>query len=187
MSHKQKDPLIVRLVGWLFLAAIIITPVYYYSSFEQIAGEHLDLTPWDLKMIPVGMLAFFLFWKAMEKFVFAPFLRLNIEREAITSGAMDTAQDLLAEAESIQQKYTDKINEARATAVKAKLDKLETARKEASEIIAQAENQAATIIESARSDLETNANKIRTDLLSEIESLANDIVQKLKTKPELTA
>lgn len=185
MAHSKKDPAFVKALGWLFLLAIIALPIYYYSAFEAFAINTFDLTEHDIKMIPVGIVLFFAFWKAMERFVFNPYLNLFEAREKATSGSEDLAQEILTSAKDVDSKFDKEIATARKEAVSKKLDAIEDAKKEAAALIEKAEDDSLAKTLEARKSIESEVEKIRETLNADVDSLSNEIVEKIKTKPQL--
>ena len=181
---RAKDPLIVKLLGYLFLIAIFVFPAIYYPSFETIMVETFDLQRIEIQLIPVGAILFFLFWKLMDKKVFSPFLALVEAREKATAGSLVDADKIYKQATDVAEKTEAEILQARKDAVKIKNEKILEAKIKVDNSIKDFEQEMLTRLLESRNHLELEVDKINQDLNSSQETLANEIVEKIKVGPQ---
>lgn len=138
-----------------------------------------DLTPQDGRMILIGTVVFFLFWRIADVLIFRPFLALYEEREALTTGASHSSRDLLEKAAVIRARTEEQVNTARLSAVARKLEVLSAAKQEAAKVTEAAETEVQEAVRKARWEREQNLSQTRERVLSEAETLAREVVGKL--------
>lgn len=142
-----------------------------------------DLTMIDAYMIGVVSILFVFFWRAMERVLFKPYLKLIEAREKATVGAEEEATAAYTQAEVGEREYDAKILEARRSAMEKKLAVLAKAKIEADKIAHDATAESEKILAAARGEIRAEADTARTQLNDQAQSLANDLVAKLKQPP----
>lgn len=145
-----------------------------------------DLTLIDGQMILVGAAVFLLFWKLFDTVVFRHFVALTEAREALTSGALTTAHDTIAQAKSLTDTYNQKIFEARAESMKEKLAEVARAKTEGASLISQAEDHAQEEIRKQRWEAQQDMESLRANVMKDADEIARVVVEKVK-KPGQTA
>lgn len=141
----------------------------------------LDLVPQDVVMIFVGALLFTLLWKALEAWLFLPFLKVVEARESATKGAVSDAAEMQQRADNLMREYNSELARKRVEAVERKLKLLEETKTKAAGIVSQAQQGAKSIIESARSEVVRRESELETRLAGEVDQVVDLVVQKLKT------
>lgn len=170
-----------------FVAFIVAEIIFNLPAVITFSEKNLELTAMDVKMIPVGGLLFFIFWKAMEAKVFIPYLKLFEAREAATVGSVGIANEIESEARSLQEQYKQGIFNARKDAVQQKLEKLEIVKKDNTAVLTEAETKASQISDNARKELEAKMAELSNSLNQKVENLSEEVVNKIKAKPRLAA
>ena len=139
-----------------------------------------NLTHDDVRMIPVGVVLFVIFWQIFARVFVKPYLKLIETREEATSGAQSEAQSKEAEAQAILAQYEDRLTTARVHAMKRRLDELESVKQETVALIAKAESDAAEETKRGRADIQKKLDSIRASVMGDADSMADMIVQRLK-------
>jgi len=144
-----------------------------------------DLTVVDGYMILVVAVLFVILWKALEKTLFIPYIRLIEARERATVGVEEEANAAYSKAEVGERDYLLKIADARKIAMEKKLAIVAKAKGEAAKIADDATKEAERILLSARAEIKKDAEAARKATLLNAEELANDLVSKLKQPPAI--
>lgn len=139
-----------------------------------------DLVPFDLLMIGIGATLFVIYWKALSKVLFDPFMKLLESREASTEGAVDEAAEIKNRAAALSNTYNEKISAVRITSMEERLKKTGEARKKAQEIIDKAEGHAQEQVRKVRWEIQQNISTLREDALKNSESLASLVVSRIE-------
>lgn len=150
----------------------------------SIAENTFDLTPEDLKMIPISGIGFLVFCWLMQKFFFARVIALIETREAMTEGAQSSAQDLLQKAEDLQKEAEQKLFDARLAGAQAKMATLNKARSEAQSISDGAQARTAEQLKIGRGEIEARSAELESQLLSQLSQLTDTAVKKVLALPE---
>jgi F0F1-type ATP synthase membrane subunit b/b' len=114
--------------------------------------QSLSLTEADARMIPVATVLFFMLYGALSRLLFQPLLSLIAEREKRTVGFEDASGELKERAQEIRNRVEVKASLAEAEVQQERRAMLETARKEAAEILGKAEQTAADMIKKGRTE-----------------------------------
>ena len=138
-----------------------------------------DLVRYDAGMILVGAVLFVVFWKALEKSLFGPYLKLIEQREAATSGAEQTAQEKIAKSDDLNRQYDSKLLEQRVTFMQAKLAALDRAKSEADQITGSASKAAQEKLSALRQEISAKVSQIKASSEREADALTEIIVQKV--------
>lgn len=149
------------------------------ESFLQFAEQNLSLTPADLSMIPVGMVAFFIFWKLMESFVFRPFLELHEKREEATTLALSGSEEVLINAQRIEASFEAQLTEQRIKFAQEKMDTLQKAKKEGERIIADKQMAIEEKALKEREESEQELLAVWKEALKDVESLSDTLAEKV--------
>lgn len=166
---------------------VVAQAIFSLPGVIKFCEDNLELNAMDVRMIPVGGLLFFIFWRLMAEGVFKPYLKLFEAREAATIGSLDAANEIISEAKKLEAEYEDGVFNARKKAVSDKLLKLEEIKKENTAALSEAESKAAEITEQSRKNLEVKISELRSSLDSKVEELSGEVVEKIKIKPKLAA
>jgi F-type H+-transporting ATPase subunit b len=118
----------------------------------------------------------------VNQFVFKPYFRAFLERQAQTTGSQDQAEQILTQTRELEALYQRKMR-GLAADIKEVFDR---ARSEAAskqeKLNSEAREQAKNTIESGRRQIEIEYNKAREELLKETDGLSRDIAGKLISK-----
>lgn len=136
----------------------------------------------DLPMILVGAILFYTFWKAATKLFFNDFISLFEARDAATTGAEQTAVDMLETAQRINNELDSQVFEARMLALEKKNQIVAKAKAQANNIIEEAEGKAQETLRSVKWGLMQNIDQLRAETLKEAESLSDLVVEKIITQ-----
>lgn len=136
-------------------------------------------------MIPVVGVLFILLWRALDKNLFGPYLKLLEAREAATEGAHDEAHQAESKAAASIQDYQERMSEARRAGAEKKLTLVNQAKAEADRIIAEAEAGAQEYIEKIRAEISQNIEGIRKEVMADAEGLAEELCNKASVPPAL--
>lgn len=182
---KTWDSIVFCLILVLFAIGLSqLTLAFFDEDSFQAIIKTLDLTASDVKMIPVGAVLFFMFWKFFDGLVFNKYLKLHEEREAAGSGAEVSAENKIEEAKQLTAEYEEKLHAARVEFTKEKLTKVDLAKKAAHTEISRASKQAEESLTESREKLASQAERIREDLNSQVDALSRELTDKIKQKPE---
>jgi F0F1-type ATP synthase membrane subunit b/b' len=142
--------------------------------------KNLDLVPLDLAMILLWAVLFVVFWKLLEKFLFAPYLALGAARSAATVELEAQAQKNSEEAAILLKDYEAKIAEERVLAIKQQISSLNEAKGSAASIIAEAEKNSEHYLKQVRKEINGQLSVLRESAFQDVDSLARMIVEKAK-------
>lgn len=138
------------------------------------------LEPFDVPMIVLGAVLFYIFCKLFGKHVVMPYMRLMEAREAATEGVVREAQAELRAAGELQHEFDARIQQARIAALAEKLKIVESAKKEGADLLKNAEDAARKILEEERGVLKQSLEEERSKASLEEESLVALVLQKLR-------
>jgi F0F1-type ATP synthase membrane subunit b/b' len=141
--------------------------------------KKFSLEPLDIPMILISALLFVALWKILDKKLFSPYLALLDARDSLTTGAADSARELLQKAETLTNEYNGRIVQTRVEAMKLKLEAVNAAKAEAQSITEQAEGEAQELIRNARWETAQKITALREEAFREADRMADAIVQKL--------
>ncbi|MBI4461707.1 MAG: ATP synthase F0 subunit B [Acidobacteria bacterium] len=121
-------------------------------------------------VVLVFLLYFFLRWG-----FFRPLERVLAEREALTTGARQAAEQLLVEAEAKTREYEERLRHARAEiyreqeslrrqALEGRMRILRATREQANQMIREAKTQLLRDVEAARGDLERESQRLAEEI-----------------------
>ncbi len=139
----------------------------------------LDLTVTDFWMILVVTVVFAIFSSILGKLCFQPFLRLYEERERLTEGAVDSADEQRQEAARLTSEYEESIQQGRMKGMQERLEKLGEARLEAARKVSEAEQKAASILSEGRSRNAEALGRVRSELNTHTRELAEELANRL--------
>lgn len=139
-----------------------------------------DLAPQDLKMIIVWAICFVALWQILARVLFNPYLRLVESREAVTTGAGESAKLQLAQADELLAQYEDRLTQARVNGMKEKMAIINRTRSEAQEILEKSERAAQDKIRANREDLQNRLTALKSELERDCDSMVSEISNKLK-------
>lgn len=88
---------LVTILVYSLALAYLVYHLVASGKFMSVAEGFFQLTEGDVSMIPVGAVAFFIFWKIFDNFIFSPHMKLVEERENQTTGAIDNAVEIKKE------------------------------------------------------------------------------------------
>lgn len=165
----------------VILPIVVFLSIYYISldSFAAFAEKNFDLGYFDLVMIPVGSLLFFIFWKLMEAAVFKDFLNLYNSRELATVGSNEETARLQSETANLRVEYNDKLASEKKSALNKKADLIEHSKKEAANEI----KEATTVInQQAEAKINKSIDEInqeKEELFAKVSELAEEVSQKI--------
>ena len=132
----------------------------------------------DWTIIATGII-FLLTMLAMNSILFKPLLRVMDEREKLTSGTRQEAEEKRRSLSELVDAYTGQVKEARQKG----FAQIESVRKEASdrsmELISRAREEASAEMQKARDKVNSEVEMARKDLQSEVESIADSITSKI--------
>ena len=172
----------VLIVG-LTIGVIVGLPYVIFSDFDsflKVASDTFKLTTEDVYMIPVGAVLFFLFWRAMDRYLFAPHLALIEAREEATQGAESSASELIEEAEKLTGEFDTSLTEARVEGVQEKLEKISTAKTAAQNTLNSSTHKAQEQLSNASEKAASDLVKVREGLSGEVDQMAELLVEKLQ-------
>lgn len=138
-----------------------------------------DLTQADASMIPVGIVLFFLLWKALGNVIFRPYLRVTENREMLTIGAENKTISSIKEAAKINEEIDQKIHAERTEAMIQKLEYLSAARKEAAKIASEAEAEAQSYLSTKRAEIKAAQDSTLKSSGEMAKRLADEIASKI--------
>jgi F0F1-type ATP synthase membrane subunit b/b' len=110
----------------------------------------ISLTPTDGVMILVCTVLIFVLYRYMATAVFAPLLEHVEERESVTAGALHAASQMRQKTEALKARFDDGIFQARVAGNTKRLEIVNAAKDQASQVIREAEQQAAKEISAGR-------------------------------------
>lgn len=141
------------------------------------------LTVRDAQVIAVATVLFFLFVAAMGKYLFRPLIALMDAREAATSGATASADDLIREARELDRSVEERITQVRVDAMKKKLERVAAARARADDIVRRAMDEGAKLVARERERALAEAHRMSSELQHTIPALSQAVAQSV-TSPE---
>jgi F-type H+-transporting ATPase subunit b len=115
----------------------------------------------------------------LDLILFKPLLRLREEREKLTAGKEEESRHQEAQAESMREEYTRKLQEARLQGRMKKelLEKAGTLIEK--EMVAKVREEAASILKETKAQIEQEMKKTRESLASQIQLLSSQIAKKI--------
>jgi F-type H+-transporting ATPase subunit b len=115
----------------------------------------------------------------LDLILFKPLLRLREEREKLTAGKEEESRHQEAQAESMREEYTRKLQEARLKGRMKKelLEKAGTLIEK--EMVAKVREEAASILKETKAQIEQEMKKTRESLASQIQLLSSQIAKKI--------
>jgi len=132
----------------------------------------------DWTIIATGIV-FLLTLLAMNSILFKPLLRVMDERNSLTAGAMEEAENKRRDLSDLVESYSNSIKEARQKGYET----VDSVRKEASarrmEMIAKAREDASAEMQKVREQVQQEVELARKELQSEVESIADSITAKI--------
>lgn len=135
----------------------------------------------DWTIIATGIV-FLLTMLAMNSILFKPLLRVMDERENLTAGTRQEAENVRRSLSELVDSYSGQIKAARQKG----FEQIDSVRKEASarriEKIADAREQASQEMQKVRARVSEEVESARKDLQSEVESIADSITAKILSK-----
>lgn len=188
-SKKSLSDAVFLITILIYTAAIayLIYWIFASGSFPSVRDNLLQLTESDVAMIPVGALAFFVFWRVFDNLVFSRHLELLELREESTTGASESAseikKEILIKEEEIQ---------AQILSVRRELNK----KNEAEIKIKEQERQnkinakSAKIKEKLKAEQESLVKKeleLKETLFKDADSMVNDLVSKLTDTSQIAS
>ncbi len=115
----------------------------------------------------------------LDLILFKPLLRLREEREKLTAGKEEESRHQEAQAESMREEYTRKLQEARLQG-RMKKELLEKAGALIEkEMVAKVREEAASILKETKAQIEQEMKKTRESLASQIQLLSSQIAKKI--------
>jgi len=181
-TTERKDPFLIAM-GLLLLICVIAVIIGNQEVFFEVAEKNFQLTAWDVKMIPVGALLFFLFWQFCNAMLFHPYLELVEDRENMTEGATSTATDTIEEAAQLIDEYEAKMTEARVEAMQLKLEALAQAKEQAKTLTDEASVTAAKALEKTRASIREQIAAAKEEAKQQVEALSQEIASKAMEIP----
>lgn len=148
------------------------------STLESVLTQ-FSLSTLDFWMILVGAPLFYLFLLGLRRSLFVPFMALLEVREAVTTGAQDTASAVLSEADKIGASVEQKLSEVRVAAMRKKLERVAEARAIGEKELAQAEQKAQSQLQVARDAREKELQAIRQASAKSVDTFAEELTSKI--------
>lgn len=129
----------------------------------------LNLDPWNILFTVINLLIFFLIIKF---FLLKPIKKVMDEREQMIKDDFDSAQKTKKEAEELKSEYENDLKTAKDKAVQITAEAKKTAELQKNKIIDSATKQAKQIVDKAQKDASLEYDRTMAVLESEIASLA---------------
>lgn len=163
----------------------LILKIGELRPMDQIYTEILktfSLERLDVPMILVGLALFFCLYKLLEAKVFLPVLEHVERREHATSGAVDTASLMRQKTTALRERFEQKMFEARVEANSRKLEIVNRAKAEASELHKSAEQEVAKVLAAGRAKIASELSDCRRRVESESQALAELLSHKVDSE-----
>ena len=169
--------LIIGLSAWAIFAI-----ASNYRSFETFMAAYFSLTPWDLKMMPVGCVCFFLFWRSCKALIFDPCMELINAREQATEGSLTDSSDLLLKSEKLEQEYQEKIGAARIQAMQNKLELIKQTKTDSQNLLLKANQEAEAIIKTAQEKVKSEIASFKSGIEENATAMVDLVTAKFDLK-----
>lgn len=143
--------------------------------------KFFSLEPLDFPLALVAMVLFFLFYKALEKLLFRPFLSYLDARDAVTEGARHKAHDNILKAQKLDKEFEDRLFAARLEANKERELKLKEVEKEVQTILEGAAQAEHKISEGAQAQLARELSAARQRIAQEVGTLSESLAKQVKS------
>jgi F0F1-type ATP synthase membrane subunit b/b' len=182
-EHHKEHPAQAYLFVIICVGLLLVSIYVFGHAIKETAESVFDLSHVDLYIIPISGLAFFLFWRAIDKFLFAPTISLIEEREMLTAGAEVSAANAKEQTVALEAEYEEKLTAARIEGMQLKSKVLSAARSEAQKLIDDATLTASVDLETARTKISVDADDLRGQLMRESDDLVSAVVEKVTTTP----
>lgn len=129
-----------------------------------------------LKAVPTVCI-FLLLYFYLQSMLFKPLARVLKQRETLTAGARQAAEDAIAAAERKQQEYEKRFNEARAEVYRSQEEMRRQWLEQQSAQVAEAQKSAEDAVRKAKDQVAADAAAARDSLTSPSGELAEEIAQ----------
>jgi F-type H+-transporting ATPase subunit b len=111
--------------------------------------------------------------------LFRPMLKVYLERESLTKGSLDAAQQMNSRREEGVERMNKEISDARHKAKEAYEGLRNSGLDIQKKLLSDAEADAAGMLQKAREELRSEGEKARQSLKADIEKFSDEIVRKL--------
>lgn len=153
---------------------------FYWNLLKDMVDRGLMISI-DWTIIATGIV-FLLTILALNSILFKPLLRVMDERDSLTRGAMEAAEEKQRTLSALVDSYSESIKAARQRGYES----VDSVRKEATarrmEMIAEAREGASAEMQKVRSRVGEEVELARNELQSEVESIADSITAKILSK-----
>jgi len=153
---------------------------FYWNLLKDIVDRGLMISI-DWTIIATGIV-FLLTMLALNSILFKPLMRVMDERDSLTMGAMEEAEEKQKTLSGLVDSYSASIKEARQKGYES----VDSVRKEATarrmEKIAEARESASVEMQKVRGRVREEVELARKELQSEVESIADSITAKILSK-----
>jgi F0F1-type ATP synthase membrane subunit b/b' len=180
----------IFLVTILVYALAIAYLVYHLvasGKFMSVAEGFFQLTEGDVSMIPVGAVAFFIFWKIFDSFIFSPHMKVVEERENQTTGAIDDAVEIKKEIAEKEDQIRTEILKLRKELTSNNEKILKEKELERQALITSRSLELQTKLKEENLKLNSQKESLEKNLFSEADQMVSNLVLKLNEVPKFAS
>ena len=139
----------------------------------------ISLTPIDGIMIVVGTVLIFTFQTLLKNFVFNPLLVHVEQREALTAGALHTADQMRQKTEALKSRFDEAIFTARVEGNTKRAAIIDAAKESATKVIREAEEEAAREVQIGREKIAKQITSASAGAADIAKDLANRLASQV--------